>query len=109
MVADDPELPLRASADGVHLKVRLTPRGGRDAIEGIARLADGSAVLQARVRAVPEAGSANAALIRLVADMLDVRASAIEIAAGATSRIKILSVSGEKDVILARLKAALAR
>jgi uncharacterized protein YggU (UPF0235/DUF167 family) len=48
--------PWTAAADGVVMDVRLTPRGGRDAIEGTERRADGRAVLKVRVRAVPAAG-----------------------------------------------------
>jgi len=33
--------PWTATPDGLVLTVRLTPRGGRDAIDGIERLADG--------------------------------------------------------------------
>ena len=53
--------------------VRLTPKGGRDAIDGIERLADGSVVLKARVRAAPSEGEANAALMRLIAKAVGVR------------------------------------
>ena len=53
--------------DGLALRVRLTPKGGRDAIDGIEQLADGTAVLKARVRAAPQDGDANAALQKLVA------------------------------------------
>ncbi|MGD9502903.1 MAG: DUF167 family protein, partial [Methyloceanibacter sp.] len=51
------------------LKVRLTPKSSRDAIEGLAEFG-GETVLKARVRAVPEAGRANAALEKLIADWL---------------------------------------
>ena len=50
--------------DGVVVTVRLTPKGGRDAIDGIETLADGRAVLKVRVRAAPSEGEANAALCR---------------------------------------------
>jgi uncharacterized protein len=40
--------PWTASVDGVVVTVRLTPRGGRDAIEGIAQLADGRSAIKAR-------------------------------------------------------------
>jgi uncharacterized protein len=45
--------PWTATADGVVVDVRLTPRGRRDALEGIDSRADGGAVLKARVRAAP--------------------------------------------------------
>ena len=44
------------------LAVRLTPRGGRDAIDGIEQLSDGRRVLKVRVRAAASEGEANAAL-----------------------------------------------
>jgi hypothetical protein len=36
--------PWRLTPGGVAVSVRLTPKGGRDAIDGIATLADGRAV-----------------------------------------------------------------
>ncbi len=47
--------------DGVLVDVRLTPRGGRDAIEGIAHGADGRAVLKVRVGVPVHEGAANTA------------------------------------------------
>src|SRR5262249_60006688 len=60
-------VPWNAVADGLIVSVRLTPKGGRDSIDGIVTLADGRVVLQARVRAPPREGEANAALLRLIA------------------------------------------
>ena len=40
--------PWTAAADGIFVDVRLTPRGGRDAIEGIESRADGRAVLKSQ-------------------------------------------------------------
>ena len=54
------------------LAVRLTPRGGRDAIDGIEQLSDGRRVLKVRVRAAASEGEANAALTKLVAKTLGV-------------------------------------
>ena len=56
-----------APADHLRLDVRLTPRAARDFLEGETRLADGRRVLSARVRAVPEKGAANEALLSLIA------------------------------------------
>jgi uncharacterized protein YggU (UPF0235/DUF167 family) len=60
--------PWIAAPGGVLVAVRITPKAGRDAIEGIETLADGRAVLRARVRAAPTEGEANKALVRLFAD-----------------------------------------
>ncbi len=62
--------PWRPTAEGIVVACRLTPRGGRDAIEGVARLSDGTSVLFARVRAAPEDGRANEALRALFAAKL---------------------------------------
>jgi uncharacterized protein (TIGR00251 family) len=85
----------RQERDGLLLRVRLTPRGGRDALEGVEVLADGVAVLKARVRAAPEKGLANSALEKLVATALGVPKSSVSVVAGATSRTKTLKVLGE--------------
>jgi uncharacterized protein YggU (UPF0235/DUF167 family) len=83
--------------------VRLTPRGGRDAIEGWSQGADGARLLKARVAVPPEDGKANHALLRLLAKRLGVPQSAVRIASGATARIKMIEVDGDAVAITARL------
>jgi uncharacterized protein YggU (UPF0235/DUF167 family) len=87
--------------------VRLTPKSSTDAIDGIARLADGSAVLKARVRAVPESGKANDALVRLIADTLRVAKSAVSVKSGATGRTKTIAITGDAQAIAGRLEQLL--
>ncbi len=91
--------------DGIGLLVRLTPKSSRDCIDGIEHLADGRAVLKIRVRAVPEAGAANDALIRVLAKALALPASAIKLQSGATGRLKSLQLVGDLSVLAARLTA----
>jgi hypothetical protein len=93
--------------EGLRVAVRLTPRGGRDAIDGVEQLADGREVLKVRVRAAPTEGEANAALLALIAKVLGVPRSRAELAAGATARLKIVVVAGEPEALLARLQARL--
>src|SRR5207244_8665498 len=76
-------LPWISVADGLVVTVRLTPKGGRDAIDGVGMLADGRNVLQARVRAAPSEGEANAALLRLLAKKLGLAARDVRLEAGA--------------------------
>ena len=57
------------------------------------------------LRAVPEAGKANAALARLVAAACGVAATQVSLSSGATARIKSLQIEGDS----AALAAALAR
>lgn len=99
-------LPWTASSDGLRLAVRLTPRGGRDAIDGVDILSDGKAVLKVRVRAAPSEGEANAALIALVARELGVPRAAVTLSTGATSRVKLLAIAGDASALAARLEAA---
>ncbi len=95
----------RRRSDGVELFVRLTPKSSRDALEGIETAADGRSHLKARVRAVPEDGKANAALLRLVGKALGVPASAVTLASGATARLKTLHIAGDPE----SLETALSR
>ena len=89
---------------GVTLDVRLTPKGGRDAIDGVAQLADGRSVLKARVRAAPTEGEANDALIRLIAKTMGVPPRDVALIGGATARVKRLAVSGDGPTLMARLE-----
>ena len=70
------------------LRVRLTPSGGADRIDGAKRDDDGSVYLKARVRAAPEKGEANAALERLLAKALGVSKTTVKVERGMTARMK---------------------
>jgi uncharacterized protein (TIGR00251 family) len=96
--------PWSVIAAGVSVTVRLTPKGGRDAIDGIETMADGRAVLKARVRAAPSDGDANEALIRLLAKTLDIPSRDVALASGTTARIKRLTIAGDGPTIMAALE-----
>ena len=90
---------------GSLLSILVVPRAGRSSIE---QLADST--VQVRVAAPPVDGAANAALLRLLADILDVPRSRLEIASGASSRRKRISVDGvAPDELETRLQAALGK
>ena len=76
------------------IAVRLTPRGGRDAVEGWGEDEAGRPLLKARVSAPPVEGEANAALIKLIAKALGAPRSAVRIVSGAGARVKILAIEG---------------
>lgn len=97
--------PWRDARHGLVLTVRVTPRGGRDAVDGVEAMADGREVLKLRVRAVPEGGEANDAVTRLLASALGMRRADVAVVAGATARIKQIELRGDA----ARLGAALAQ
>ena len=86
----------------MRLAVRVTPRGGRDAVEGWAADAAGRPVLKLRVAAAAADGQANAAVLALLAKALGVSKSAVSLAAGHTARVKIVEISGLEPDDLAR-------
>lgn len=96
--------PYRVRTDGIVLAVRLTPRASRDGIDGLKEDR-----IQARVRAVPEDGRANAALVELVADEIGVAKSTVEVTAGHTARLKSVSIKGDAAALEARVTAWLKR
>lgn len=107
-MAEPPERPWRRTGEGLSLEVRVTPRGGRDRVEGVVRDAEGRAALAVRVSAPPEGGKANAAVEALVAKAVGLPKSAARVAKGATGRRKRLELSGDAEA-LERALEALAR
>lgn len=99
-----PGRPWQQTPEGVSVAVRLTPKGGRDAIDGIETLSDGRAVLKARVRVAPSEGEANEALCRLIAKSVGVPPRDVVVVAGAAARIKRLTISGDGPTLAAALE-----
>ena len=97
--------PWTSIPDGLLLTVRLTPKGGRDALDGIAQLADGRAVLKARVRAAASEGEANGALVRLIARTLAVPPTSVSLIAGETARIKRIKIAGNAGALATNLES----
>ncbi|CEK13100.1 hypothetical protein CWRG_00359 [Chthonomonas calidirosea] len=79
----------KASKGYTILKIRLTPRSDRNAIE---RYEEGQ--LYARVTASPVKGEANRALLLLLAEALEVPKSHMELIAGTTAREKVVRIEG---------------
>jgi uncharacterized protein YggU (UPF0235/DUF167 family) len=93
----------RAREGGLEVRVRVTPRGGRDAVDGTEALADGRRILKVRVRAAPEDGAANQGVRRLLAKALRRPVSAVTLAAGATARVKTFWIAGEAGSLASAL------
>jgi uncharacterized protein YggU (UPF0235/DUF167 family) len=96
--------PWTVEAGGLAVVVRLTPRGGRDALDGIEQRADGQCVLKARVRAAATEGEANAALVELLAHAADVPRRDVTLVSGAAARIKRLLIAGHGPTLAAALE-----
>jgi len=97
----------RRSRGGIALAVRLTPKSSKDEISGIEPY-DGKSVLKARVRAIPDKGQANAALVKLIAKWLGVPRSTVSLASGGKSRLKSIEVRGNADELINLLEESLA-
>jgi uncharacterized protein (TIGR00251 family) len=86
---------IETGPDGVFIDVRVIPRASRSAIAG-AR--DGS--LLVRLTAPPVEGAANAELVCLIAEVLEVPKRAVAVVSGERSRQKRIKVTGltEREV-----------
>ncbi|MFZ5789412.1 MAG: DUF167 domain-containing protein [Pseudomonadota bacterium] len=95
--------PFSAVADGLSLRVRLTPKARRSAVEGLAPEADGAVALKVAVTAAPEKGQANEALIALLAKEWHLAKSAITLTQGTSDRRKRLHLAGDPAELERRL------
>lgn len=93
-------IDIRETTSGVTLTVRLQPKAKKTAIVGEL---DGA--LKLAVTAPPVEGRANEALLRFVAELLKVARSSVTIAAGASSRNKVIRIAGlTAEQVRSRLK-----
>ncbi|KJC41860.1 hypothetical protein UB31_25090 [Bradyrhizobium sp. LTSP849] len=97
-------VPWRTSTTGVSIALRVTPRGGRDDIDGIEQLSDGRSVLKVRVRAIADGGEANRAVLVLLAKSLGVPKASVNLLSGATSRLKQIAVEGDPAGLVEALR-----
>ena len=87
----------------MRLAVRLTPRGGREAIDGWAVDGEGRPYLKVRVAAPPVEGAANAALLTFLAKILALPKSALTLVSGAGARLKLIEIAGCDPLSLERV------
>src|ERR1700760_142658 len=87
--------PWRYSTQGISVALRVTPRGGRDDIDGLETLANGRSVVKVRVRAIAEGGEANRAVTEWLAKALGVSKRDVRVLSGTTSRLKQVAVDGD--------------
>ena len=82
-------IPIRDTASGATFQVKVHPRAKKNAITG--EIGD---ALKVALTAPPIEGRANEACIALFAELLNVPRSSVTIAAGETSRNKLIRISG---------------
>ena len=98
-------LPWRPATGGISVALRVTPRGGRDAIDGIETLSDGRSVVKIRVRAIADGGEANRAVTELLARALGVPKAKVRLVSGAASRLKQVAIDGDPTELGEALRA----
>lgn len=96
-------IPIRESAGAVTFAVRVHPRAKKDAVTGT----HGDA-LKLSLTAPPVEGRANDAVVEFFAQLLRLPRSSITIAAGQTSRNKVVRITGiTADALRQRLEPLL--
>lgn len=98
---------VRAGPDHILLSIRLTPKSAVDRIEGTTDGPGGEELIAVRVRAVPEDGKANEALLRLLADALGLPWRTMTIARGLRSRVKEVRVEGDPRELSEKVRTLL--
>ena len=83
------DLALAASPDGVTIPVRVAPRAGRTALDGVVEGA-----LRVRLAAPPVEGAANRALVEFLAALLGVPKRDVAVVRGERGRQKLVQVRG---------------
>ena len=99
--------PWKVLSGALAVSVRATPKGGRDAIDGILELGDGQSALKIRVRAAPADGEANEALTRVLAKAVGVPPRAVTLLQGAAGRLKTFRIEGDPARLAAALEGAI--
>lgn len=96
-------IPISDTAAGATFSVKVHPRARKNAITG--EIGD---ALKLALTAPPVEGRANAAVVEFLADLLKVARSSVSIAAGQSSRSKVVRVQGLSAAqVEERLRAAI--
>lgn len=95
-------IPIRETAEGATFVVKVHPRAHKDAVTG-----ELGEALKVSLTAPPAEGRANEALIEFLAELLQLPRSSVTIAAGQSSRNKVVRVRGLRAAqVEERLQAA---
>jgi uncharacterized protein len=95
-------IPIKDSAGGATFSVKVHPRAKKNALSG--ELGD---ALKVSLTSPPVEGRANEACVEFFAKLLNVARSSVTIAAGETSRNKVIRVAGlSAEEVRKRLKIA---
>jgi len=94
-------IPVRETANGVFLSIKVHPRARRNAITGTVGEA-----MKVSLTAPPVEGKANQAVVEFLADIFKIPRSSVTIANGETSRLKVIRIAGlSGDAVRQRLES----
>ncbi len=93
------DLPIKFFPQGVLLHIKVTPNAS---ITRIGKILDGN--LKIYVTSLPENGQANKVVIKLLSERLSIGRNNISISQGVTSQYKVVSIIGDKDIIVKALQ-----
>lgn len=93
----------RVAQGGVFLHISLVPKSSSDNVGQIIDGPNGCA-LKVRVRALPDKGKANQAVLKLLAKWLKLPKASFELASGSRSKLKTIKISGDIEEILKKLE-----
>ena len=97
-------LPARIVPGGIVIHLRATPKASRDAVLGTEERT-GGLVLKVTVRALPDKGEANDAVVATLAKWLSEPKARLKLAAGAKARLKQVFVAGEPAALMEKFAA----
>jgi uncharacterized protein len=101
----NPKGKFRNGLTGSAITVRVSPRSSRNEIREI--LDDGT--VKIRLTAAPVEGQANTALVKFLAEVLEIAPSRIEIVAGQSGKDKLITIIGlDSQTVQKRILAHLA-
>ncbi|QYE35322.1 MULTISPECIES: DUF167 family protein [Sphingosinicellaceae] len=86
------------------LSVRVSPRAGRNAVEGLLPDAEGKLHLGVRVAAAPVDGEANDAVEATLARWLGIKPREVEVTGGLTARSKVVTIDGDPVALIRKLQ-----
>ena len=101
--------PWRAVSGGIEISLRVTPKSRLDEIAGLHSASDGAVSLMVKVRALPDKGAANAAVIETLAKALGIPKSRMALASGHTSRNKTVLVASDRGQLEEEIARQLGR
>jgi uncharacterized protein (TIGR00251 family) len=95
---------ISTNGNNIRFYVKIIPQSSQNKVLGWNKSADESWHLKIHIKETPEKGKANNALIRFLAKILKIHQSAVTIIHGSTDRLKLLSIEGDTEDLLKKLR-----